>query len=50
MPNVPRASLVKQEQVITSGKVVVFWTCGSCLRSWLPPAPRMAKADLRSRK
>jgi hypothetical protein len=45
-PTCRDASFVKQEQVVTEGKAVAFWTCTSCLRSWPAPAPRMAKADL----
>jgi hypothetical protein len=45
-PTCRDAGFVKREQVLTGGKVVAFWTCGSCLRSWPAPAPRMAKADL----
>ena len=41
------SSFVKQEQLITGSKVIAFWTCTSCLRSWPAPAPRMAKADLK---
>jgi hypothetical protein len=49
-PSCRDTSFVRNEQVITGGRIVAFWTCSSCLRSWPAVAPRMAKADLRRRK
>ena len=45
-PGCRDSAFVKQEQVLTGGTAISFWTCSSCLRSWPAPKPRMAKADL----
>ena len=46
-PTCHDSSFVRQEQVITGDKVIAFWNCSSCLRSWPALVPRMAKADLK---
>lgn len=45
-PTCRDSRFVKQEQVITGGKAVAFWTCAACLRSWPAPTPRVVKADV----
>ena len=49
-PGCHDSAFVKQEQVLTGGTAISFWTCTSCLRSWPAPKPRMAKADLNRSK
>jgi hypothetical protein len=49
-PTCRDTAFVRQEQVITGGKAISYWTCSSCLRSWPAPAPRMLKADLKPRE
>lgn len=49
-PGCHDSAFVKQEQVLTGGTAISFWTCSSCLRSWPAPRPRMAKADLNRSK
>lgn len=49
-PGCHDSAFVKQEQVLTGHTVISFWTCTSCLRSWLAPKPRMVKADLKKRR
>lgn len=49
-PGCHDSAFVRQEQVLTGGTAISFWTCTSCLRSWPAPKPRMAKADLNRSK